>query len=188
MIIVYTPEGGEPESYDARSLRVSEASIVQRTVDMKWAEIQAGLHEEDLDAMRGVVWVLKKRSQPSLRFGEFDPGIDEMVTRMDKREVTDYVEGAFGMVDTTPELTREAVAHALREIPTAAADPEHAQALIARLAEAVPKDEDQVTGSPEPETPSVEAPSPTPTSSTPEASTSVSSPTPSTSLPEMSTT
>jgi hypothetical protein len=186
LIIVYTPEGGEPESYDARSLRVSEASIVQRTVDMKWAEIQAGLHEEDLDAMRGVVWVLKKRSQPSLRFGDFDPGIDEMVTRMDKREVTDYVEGAFGMVGTTPELTRERVAHALREIPAAAADPEHAQALIAKLAEADPKDEDLPAE--EPETASVEAPSPSPTSSTPETPTSDSSPTSSTSLPEMSTT
>jgi hypothetical protein len=66
LIIVYTPAGGEPEQYDARSLRTSEASIVQRTIDMKWqAILESGLETDDLDAMRGIVWVLKKRSEPS---------------------------------------------------------------------------------------------------------------------------
>lgn len=177
MIIIYTPEGGEPEQYDARSLRVSEASIVQRTIDMKWADIQQGLHDEDLDAMRGVVWVLKKRSQPSLRFGEFDPGIDEMVTRMDKREITAYVEAAFQMVDADPEVTREHVAQALREIPTAAADPDHAEALIAKLAQD-PKDS-QGQEDPAPEGDGEQS-SPTLTSSEPETPSSPSSDTSST--------
>jgi hypothetical protein len=188
LIIIYTPADGEPERYDARTLRVSEASIVQRTVDLKWAEILQGLNDEDIDAMRGVVWVLKKRSNPSLRFGEFDPGVDEMVTRMDKREISDYIEGAFQVADANPEVSREDIAHALRAMPQAADDPEHAERLIAELAKP-PKD--QPDQAPE-ETPDPPADggssSPSLTSSLPEGSGSASSDTSATSLPEMSTT
>jgi hypothetical protein len=147
LIIIYTPADGEAEHYDAKDLLVSEAAIVQRTIDMKWGEIQQGLEHEDLDAMRGIVWVQKKRRQPTLRFGDFDPRVDEMVTRMSRREVTDYVENAFGMVGTDPELTVEKVAEILSELPdTAAADPEHARALIEQMAKG-PKEDPE----PEPE-------------------------------------
>lgn len=183
MIIIYTPTGGEPEEYDASTLRVSEVSIVQRTIDMKWAEIKEGLGEEDLDAMRGVAWVIKKRSQPSLRFGDFDPGVTEMVTRFDKQEIRDLVEGTIEAAAADPEVTRDQIAHALRKLPDAAHDPEYARRLIAeRTAEDAPKED-----------PSLQAeatgpePSPTPTSSAPDSSTSDSSPTSSTSRPQPST-
>jgi hypothetical protein len=130
LIIVYTPAGGEPEHYDARTLLTSEASIVARTVDMKWPKVKEGLTDEDLEAMRAVVWVLRKRQTPTLRFAEFDPGVDEMVTRYDKGEVEAWVSSAFALLDADPELTPDQVVHALREVPNAAADPEHAQAHI----------------------------------------------------------
>ncbi|MDX2520595.1 MULTISPECIES: hypothetical protein [Streptomyces] len=186
MIVIYTPADGEPEQYDARDLLVSEASIVQRTIDMKWDEIQKGLEGEDLDAMRGIVWILKKRHEATLRFGEFDPRVGEMVTRMSRAEVIDYVENAFGMVGTDSDLTRERVAEILSELPdSAAADPEHARELIARMAKD-PKDQ------PDPQEPagpgeSGESSSPSPTSSLPESSTSPSSPTSSTSRRRKST-
>ncbi|MDX3585963.1 hypothetical protein [Streptomyces europaeiscabiei] len=179
MIVIYTPADGEPEHYDARDLLVSEASIVQRTIDMKWDEIQKGLEGEDLDAMRGIVWILKKRHQPSLRFGEFDCRVGEMVTRMSVREVTDYVENAFSMVGTDPDFTRERVAEILSELPdTTAADPEHARELIARLAKD-PKDQPDPQESGEPEE-SGESSSPSPTSNSHAISTFPSSDTSST--------
>lgn len=135
MIIVYTPEGGEPEHYDARSLLSSEASIVARTIDKKWPEVKEGLVEEDLDAMRGIAWVLKKRHEPTLRFGDFDPGVDEMVTRFDKKEVENWVRGAFALRETSPDTTLEEIALALRDVPASADDPAHAEALIRELAE-----------------------------------------------------
>jgi hypothetical protein len=183
LIIIYTPADGEPEHYDARDLLVSEASIVSRTIDMKWGDIQAGLENEDLDAMRGIVWVLKKRQTPTLRFGDFDPRVDAMVTRMSRREVSDYVENSFSLVGTDPELTRERVAEILSELPdTAAADPEHARRLIEQLAKD-PKDQPDPQPS-EPEE-SGESSSPSPTSNSHESSSSPSSPTSSTSpLPE----
>ncbi|MGY1498538.1 hypothetical protein ACW4TU_18395 [Streptomyces sp. QTS52] len=140
MIIIYTPEGGTPEEYDASTLKVSEVSIVQRTIDMKWPAIKAGLGDEDLDAMRGVAWVLKKRGQPSLRFAELDPGITEMVTRLDKKEVQGWVDEAVAQAARNPEVTPEQLIEALAELPDAAHDPEHARRLIDALAQD-PKDQ-----------------------------------------------
>ncbi|MGW2837304.1 hypothetical protein ACWCWD_06285 [Streptomyces sp. NPDC001493] len=156
MIIRYTPAGGAPEDYDARSLLTSEASIVARTIDQKWPEVKQGLVDEDLDAMRAVVWVLRKRQTPTLRFAEFDPGVDEMVTRYDKGEIETWIDGAFGLLGTDPEVTAEGIAHALREVPAAAADPEHARAYIGkRQAEAT---EGKALEEPEPVAESVPGP------------------------------
>jgi ribosomal protein L12E/L44/L45/RPP1/RPP2 len=187
LIVVYTPAGGQPEHYDASTLRVSEASIVQRTVDMKWAEVLEGLERDDLDAMRGIVWVIKKRSNPSLRFGDFDPGVNEMVTRMDRSEIERWVANIFDALTDQDDIDAF-VKLATERAVDAAADPEHARALIEARAKAPKADEDQAPEQPEQqeETPA-EAPSPSPTSSEPEPSTSDSSPTSSTSLPETST-
>lgn len=185
MIIVYTPEGGEPEHYDARSLVVSEVSIVSRTIDQKWPAIKEGLAEDDLDAMRGVAWVLKKRTTPSLRFGEFDPGVDEMVTRLDKTEVENYVTEAVKIATQDPEVTGEQIAVALKDLPGIAFDPAHAEAVIKEMT-ADPKDTEAQEPSDEPPTEPDEA-DPIPASTSSDASTSGSSPTSSTSLPEPST-
>lgn len=186
MIVVYTPKDGEPEHYDATTLVVSEASIVQRTIDMKWAEIQDGLERDDLDAMRGIVWVMKKRSQPSLRYGDFDPGVTQMVTRMDKQEVSAWLERAWnsflanGDTDVTPEKFAEIV---LRDLPGIAADPEHARALVAEKTAAPKEDAQDAPAEASPPADTAQDPSPSPTSSTPETPTSPSSDTSSTTHP-----
>jgi hypothetical protein len=185
MIVVYTPAGGEPEHYDASTLRVSEASIVQRTVDMKWQEILEGLERDDLDAMRGIVWVLKKRSQPSLRFGEFDPGITEMTTRMDNKEIAAWIDNALAVVDTEGELSMEQIQRIILDrLPSVAIDPERARELVISRTQG-PKDPQSEQEQASPETP---APDPSPTSSTPETPTSDSSPTSATPHPQQSTT
>lgn len=173
MIIVYTPEGGEPEHYDARSLRVSEASIASRTADMKWGEVRQGLEDEDLEAMRAVVWVIKKRTNPSLRYGDFDPGVEEMVTRLDRDEITHWVESSTRVAaEQVPDLTAEMLAGILSNIPATAIDREHADEQVARAVaefeEGRPKG--AASGSSTDE-------SPTPTSPAPEPSTSDFSPT-----------
>ncbi|MFF8953890.1 hypothetical protein ACF09I_34590 [Streptomyces sp. NPDC014940] len=179
MIVVYTPAGGEPEHYDASTLRVSEASIVQRTVDMKWQEIQKGLEDDDLDAMRGIIWVLKKRTEPALRFGDFDPGVGEMTTVMDDREADAYIDRAFGAVEADPEVNPQDVADVLlSRLPDVTANPARTRARIEDKAKA-PKAEPD--GQPTPQETALEGQSPSQTSSSPEPSTSDSSPTSSTS-------
>lgn len=184
MIIVFTPAGGEAEQYDAKTLRVSEVSIVQRTIDMKWGEIKAGLTTEDLDAMRGVVWVLKKRSNPSLRWAEFDPGVSEMVTRMDNDEARNYIQAAADLMAEDPDADWEQVREALDDIADACIEPEFARAQIAAAA-AGPKAEqpEEPVEVPQANPPVEPTPSPSPTSSVPETPTSAYSPTSSTVLP-----
>lgn len=186
MIVVYTPEGGEPEHFDASSLRVSEAAIVQRTVDMKWQEILSGLEQDDLDAMRGIVWVIKKRTQPALRFGEFDPGVTELTSRMDNKEIQRWLDATLDAVD--PELDWETIQGIIGpRLAEVAVDPEYARQLLDARA-TVPKE--TAEDAPERELPPIpgDSPSPSPTSSTPETTTSDSSLTSSTSHPETSMT
>lgn len=183
MIIVYTPAGGEPEHYDAKSLLVSEVSIVSRTIDMRWPAIKEGLAEDDLDAMRGIVWVLKKRNQPSLRFGEFDPGVSDMVVRLDKTEVENWVAEAVRIATQDPEVTREQIANAMKDLPGMALDAAHAQAVIKEMAEDPKDDEPQERAA----LPSDDGPSLSLESTSSELSTSASSPTSSTSTPTEST-
>jgi hypothetical protein len=189
VIIVYTPKGGEPEHYDATSLRVSEAAIVQRTVDMKWQEILAGLEQDDLEAMRGIVWAIKKRSEPSLRWGDFDPGVTEMTSRMDNDEIERWLDATLQAIDEDAEW--EPIERLISSrIPDVAADPEHALGLLAARSR-TPKATAGETADapPEPETDAEGEPSsPSQTSPTPGPSTSDSSPTSSTSHPETSMT
>ncbi|MFD7185488.1 hypothetical protein ACFV90_36700 [Streptomyces sp. NPDC059904] len=187
MIIVYTPADGEPEQFDANSLKVSEASIVSRAIDMKWAEIKEALANDDIDAMRGVAWVIKKRAQPSLRFGEFDPGVDEMTTRFDKAEATRVIDNAFDMIAEQDDPESDAVHKALAGLVEACADREHAQSLIDARTAAGPKEPD-ASSEPDQLSEPTPGPSETPTSAPSETSTSDSSPTSATSPLAMSTT
>ncbi|MFB7711584.1 hypothetical protein [Streptomyces sp. NPDC056105] len=180
MIIVYTPADGEPEQFDASSLKVSEASIVSRAIDMKWAEIKEALNEDDVDAMRGVAWVIKKRSQPSLRFTEFDPGVDEMTTRFDKDEAVRVIDNAFDMIAEQDDIEPETVHKALSGLVEACADREHARSLIDARKAPGPKEPD-TSGQPEHASEPTPGPSGTPTSAPSETSTSDSSPTSATS-------
>ncbi|EGX60090.1 hypothetical protein SZN_09216 [Streptomyces zinciresistens K42] len=185
MIIIYTPGDGAREEHDARSLRISEASIAQRTAGMKWADIEEGLGTDDPEAMRVVVWVLKKRAAPSLRYGDFDPLLGELTTRMDRGEVADYIRNAFAVADADPGVDRDQVAVLLRQIIPVALDPEHAERLIAET-QAGPKD--PAPAAPQPEAEPMPGSSPTPTSTSAGESGSPSSPTSSTSPRPESTT
>ena len=172
MLIVYTPaDGAETERFDVRSVRTSEASIVSRTVDMTWKQVKERLADDDPDAMRGVAWVIKKRSQPALRYGDFDPMLSELATRLDKQEIEEWVEAAIAAAPDAG-LAPDEIEQALSFIVEQADDPDHAKDTIRRLA-AAPKDP-AADESPAPNDQTEES---TPTA----ASTSDSSPTSSTS-------
>ncbi|MFE0699116.1 hypothetical protein [Streptomyces sp. NPDC058872] len=139
MLIVYSPTDGDVERFDARSLRVSETTIAARTDGRTWPEIRDGLRE-DLEAMRVVAWVIKKRSHPSLRYGDFDPGVEELQTRLDRDEVKRWAQATAEVAWMDAEATPVSVAAAMRIIPTVADDREHAERVVAELAAERPKD------------------------------------------------
>ncbi|MFD0146215.1 MULTISPECIES: hypothetical protein [unclassified Streptomyces] len=135
MIIMYTPDGGEPQRFDMRKLKTSEAQIVCRTTDMPWAQVKRGVLNDEPETMRAVVWALLKREQPALRFGEFDPQVDELTSRFDAREVADYcteIGKAGGSEDD--------IDGAYRDLARNAADPDEAEKFIADFRGAGPKE------------------------------------------------
>ncbi|MFD7978896.1 hypothetical protein [Streptomyces sp. NPDC059071] len=172
MLVVYTPAEGPVEELDVRSVRTNEASIASRTADMTWKQIKERLAEDDPEAMRIVAWIIKKRSQPSLRLQDFDPLVEELSVRLSRDEVKEWATESFAAIDDG--ATPEQVLLVLRPIIDASVDPEYARELILQLATA-PKDPaataDETQG---PSDPTEES---TPTG----ASTSASSPTSSTS-------
>ncbi|MEU4133660.1 hypothetical protein [Streptomyces wuyuanensis] len=180
MFIVHHPRGEEPEHFDARSLRVSETSIAQRTIDRKWGEIEQGVRDEDLECLRVVAWIIKKRSQPSLRFGDFDPLIGDLYMRLDKDEVVHWIEGAMAIAAASSDSSADDIRAALSGLPNAALDREHAERMIEEML-ADPK------GEPDPQS-SSETGDETPTSTSSGAGTSSSSGASSDTEPQMSTT
>lgn len=138
MIIVYTPRGGEPERFDAR-LRVSETVRAAQTVDRPWPDIKGSLND-NAESMRVVAWLVKKRDEKDLRYGDFDPFDDELATRLDRDEVKRWAEATAGFAWLEPDSTPESVAAALSIIPSVADDREHAEKVVEGLAAERPKD------------------------------------------------
>ncbi|MFF0080216.1 hypothetical protein ACFYR1_11020 [Streptomyces canus] len=153
MIIVYEPEGCEPQSFDAGrgKLRASEIQIIERTADARWPDIKEGVKAGDIHALRVVVWAIRKRTEPALRFGDFDPFEGELRSRLDAREVKAYAEALFEEYHENPDD----LAEAFNELRDVAFDREDVEKAIADVA--APKDP---APEPEPEMLPAEAASP----------------------------
>ncbi|MGJ5826071.1 hypothetical protein [Streptomyces ossamyceticus] len=134
MIIKYTPADGEPQTFDAGRLRASEIQIVERTADRRWAELKDAMGEGDVNAMRVAAWVVMKRTQPSLRFAEFDPWEDEIRALLDERETSAFAEKLYAKYGSDPAE----LAEAFDELRDAAADREACEQAIADVT--APKD------------------------------------------------
>ncbi|MEV7240460.1 hypothetical protein AB0N92_04240 [Streptomyces sp. NPDC093248] len=148
MIIIHSPEGGESQRFDAGRLRASEIQVIERTADGRWADIRAAARDGDINALRVIAWVIKKRTEPALRYADFDPYEDELRARLDEREVRAYAEAILEEYRTNPDDLAEAFA----ELHEAAADPEKVDAVIAEVT--APKDPAPAEAQPSPASPS----------------------------------
>lgn len=127
MIIEYTPEGGETQRLDAGRLRASEIQIIERTADRPWDDIKAAMRVGEITALRTVAWAVKKRTEPTLRYSEFDPFEDELRVRLDARETRAYAEAIVERYGSDPDE----LAKAFEELREVAADREACEAAIA---------------------------------------------------------
>lgn len=136
MIIVYEPEGSEPQTFDAGrgKLRASEIQIIERTADARWPDIKEGVANGDIHAMRVVVYAIRRRTEPSLRLADFDPFEGELYSRLDAREVRAYAESLFAQYGDNPDD----LAEAFDELRDVAFDREAAETAIADVT--APKD------------------------------------------------
>jgi len=182
VIIVHTPANGPREEFDIKSIRTGEATRITTLLTEKasWQQVKQLLSDDHPDAMRVVAFVIKLRTEPGLRIGDFDPLVSEISVLFDRQEVDDWGETAahFAQVfDGSEEQLRAELAVIL----DLAADSEYAQTVIDRV----------VAGKFPPVLPESTPDSPDPTSepsSNSEAGTSGSSLTSSTSTDEPSTT
>ncbi|MBE4790673.1 hypothetical protein HW846_46375 [Streptomyces sp. NE06-02F] len=127
MIIRYTPgEGGEPQYYDAGRMRASEIQVIERTADQRWSEVKGAMEEGDVNALRVTAFVVRKRSEPSLRFADFDPFEDELRVLLDAKETRAYAEKLFEKYSGTDDL-----AEAFDELREASFDREACEQAIA---------------------------------------------------------
>ncbi|MEU6490394.1 hypothetical protein ABZ890_08370 [Streptomyces sp. NPDC046984] len=134
MIILYTPEGGETQHLDAGRLRASEIQIIERTADARWQDVQQGMKNGDINAVRSVAFVIKKRTEPSLRLAAFDPFEDEVQVKLDLRETRGYIQWALGRYASDPE----GLEGAYEEIRDASIDPDAFDKILTE--ETAPKD------------------------------------------------
>lgn len=134
MIITYSPEGAEPQHLDAGRLRASEIQIVERTADGPWGAIREAMSEGEINALRTVAYVIRKRTEPALRFADFDPWEGELRVRLDAREVRSYAARIFEKYRDNPDD----LAEAFDELRDAAFDQADAEKAIADVT--APKD------------------------------------------------
>ncbi|MFJ5893793.1 hypothetical protein [Streptomyces californicus] len=136
MIIIYTPEGGEPERLNAGRLRASEIQIAESNSNRTWDELQVGLRTRDITTLRVLGWVIKKRTDSTLRLTAFDPFEDELMVKLDSSEVYRYAAELFAEYGKSPED----LAGAWEELREAADDPAVADAAIKEQEEAAAED------------------------------------------------
>jgi hypothetical protein len=134
LIIKYTPADGEPQTFDVGRLRASEIQIVERTADRPWAVLKDAMGNGDVNAMRVAAWVVMKRTQPSLRFGDFDPWEDEIRAFLDERETRAFAEKLYAKYGSDPQE----LAEAFDELRDATVDIEACEQAIADVT--APKD------------------------------------------------
>ncbi|MEU9894233.1 hypothetical protein ACIBCS_27770 [Streptomyces phaeochromogenes] len=146
MIIVYSPEGGDVHRWDLKDVRIMavEAEEVERVTDLDWAAARAKIVKGSMLALRAVAFVLLKREQPTLRYGQFNPAAAEL----DFDYSADERAAIRAAIEADPDISEEERAATLAEfaaLDATLADAETAadeETPDAEDSEAVPKDSD----------------------------------------------
>ena len=138
MIIVYAPEGGEVHRWDLKEIRIMavEAEEVERVTDLDWAAARAKIVKGSMLALRAVAWVLLKRTQPTLRYGQFQPAAAELDFEYSPAERA----AIRANIEADPELTDAERATILADFGEVDAVLDVEETPDAEDPEAVPKD------------------------------------------------
>ncbi|MFF5004687.1 hypothetical protein ACFY3G_17875 [Streptomyces phaeochromogenes] len=138
MIIVYSPEGGDTHRWDLKEIRIMavEAEEVERVTDLDWAAARAKIVKGSMLALRAVAWVLLKRAQPTLRYGQFQPAAAELDFAYSPAERA----AIRANIEADPDLTEDERAAILADFGEADAVLDVEETPDAEDPESVPKD------------------------------------------------
>jgi len=136
VIVSYRHEDGTVEEVSTDDLSAIESSVIESATGMEWDEVDSALRQQAPTAMRAVLWVFRKRQQPTLKFSEFDLAGWKRRTkaRMEYPEILDMVEALV----KNPESTDEVVERMTGFMRTMAHDPADVDKAFAELAPKAP--------------------------------------------------
>jgi DNA-directed RNA polymerase subunit F len=122
MIVSYTHDDGTVEQVSTDDLSTVESAAIEKVTGSDWAAVERALRVQDPTAMRAVLWTHRKRSNPPLRFSDFDvPAWKRRLTaRLEREEIEEIVEELLR--DDDSEQAREEALHYLRKFAASPAD------------------------------------------------------------------
>lgn len=103
MRFVYKPEGAEPRSWDFapdRLLNV-EAIAIEKVTGLTLAGLMAGIKAGSMTAITGLLWVLLRRKEPTLRFEQVQFSFSEVDFEVDDEEAADIAAALEAMPERT---------------------------------------------------------------------------------------
>ncbi|MET7779563.1 hypothetical protein ABZU94_29705 [Streptomyces mirabilis] len=136
MIVSYRREDGTVDEVSTDALSAIESSVIESATGLEWDDVDTALRHQAPTAMRAVLWVVRKRQQPTLRFSDFDlPGWKRRTkARLEYAEILDMVEALL----KNPESTDEVVETMSGYMRTMAHDPADVDKAFGEMAPKAP--------------------------------------------------
>lgn len=91
MIVTYAPDGGDKRTWDYKSadLPSSEAEDIEEAVGVTFDEWQQKLLMGGMKARRALLWILRRRDEPGLKFADVAFTVREFTLDFDAGEKAD---------------------------------------------------------------------------------------------------
>lgn len=93
MQFVYKPEGVEPKrwDFDPDKLMSPEAEAIERLTKMTYGEWKEAVQRESITALHGLLYVMLKRTNPTLKWDEVQFSTSELDFELDDEETARLV-------------------------------------------------------------------------------------------------
>lgn len=111
MHIIFTPEDGEKREWDFKlhKLLTTEAEAIEKRAGIPYIELHPRLMTSQPSARRALIWVLLKRSDPTLQYMDVDFPMGAFQAELDDEEKAD-LRAQLTRAGATPEERRIALA------------------------------------------------------------------------------
>lgn len=118
MFLRWRPEGEEPTDFEFNlpGFKVPEREAIEAATGLTWGQWKVGLGNESTKAIRALIWTLRRRQHPALRYEDVDFCDADFDMGLDATEV----EEARLAILTNPALNQEARDMALLQLNEAA--------------------------------------------------------------------
>lgn len=97
MIVVYKPDNADEVCWDLDEVKptFAEAKAAEHAGGFAWQQLRAEIDEGNLSALQAVVWVLRKRAEPTLKFDDLDDlplgSVETRYSEVEKEFMRDHI-------------------------------------------------------------------------------------------------